>query len=62
MVSRFFKNAGCVIGYLGRYTTRFALSSNHISKIEDDLVTFKWHDDLCNVIVPFPKSGITLWI
>nr|WP_083643011.1 transposase [Desulfosporosinus metallidurans] len=44
MVSRFFKNAGCVVEYLGRYADRVALSSNHILKIEDDLVTFKWRD------------------
>ena len=39
-----FKNAGCVVEYLGRYTHRVALSNNRILKIEDNLVSFKWRD------------------
>lgn len=39
-----FKNAGCVIEYLGRYTHRVAISNNRIVKLEDGLVTFKWRD------------------
>ncbi|MFC5649719.1 IS91 family transposase [Paenibacillus solisilvae] len=39
-----FKNAGCVVEYLGRYTHRVAISNNRIVKLEDGLVTFKWRD------------------
>jgi hypothetical protein len=39
-----FKNAGCVIEYLGRYTHRVAISNNRIIKLEDGVVTFKWRD------------------
>ena len=39
-----FKNAGCVIEYLGRYTHRVAISNNRILNIEDGRVTFKWRD------------------
>lgn len=39
-----FKNAGCVVEYLGRYTHRVAISNNRILKLEDGLVTFKWRD------------------
>jgi hypothetical protein len=39
-----FKNAACVVEYLGRYTHRVAISNNRILKVEDDGVTFKWRD------------------
>lgn len=39
-----FKNAGCVVEYLGRYTHRVAISNNRIVKLEDGVVTFKWRD------------------
>jgi hypothetical protein len=39
-----FKNAGCVVEYLGRYTHRVAISNNRIEKLEDGAVTFKWRD------------------
>lgn len=39
-----FKNADCVVEYLGRYTHRVAISNSRIAKLEDDHVTFKWRD------------------
>ena len=39
-----FKNAECVIQYLGRYTHRVAISNERILKIEGEKVTFKWRD------------------
>nr|WP_244163320.1 transposase [Paenibacillus pectinilyticus] len=39
-----FKNAGCVVEYLGRYTHRVAISNNRILKLEDGAVIFKWRD------------------
>lgn len=39
-----FKNAPCVVEYLGRYTHRVAISNNRILKLENDTVTFKWRD------------------
>lgn len=39
-----FKNAGCVVEYLGRYTHRVAISNNRIVNLEDGVVTFKWRD------------------
>ena len=39
-----FKNAECVIQYLGRYTHRVAISNERILKIEGEEVTFKWRD------------------
>lgn len=39
-----FKNAGCVVEYLGRYTHRVAISNNRILKFDESLVTFKWRD------------------
>jgi hypothetical protein len=39
-----FKNAGCVVEYLGRYTHRVAISNNRILKLENGIVTFKWCD------------------
>ena len=39
-----FKNASCVVEYLGRYTHRVAISNNRILQIENDKVTFKWRD------------------
>ena len=39
-----FKNADCVIQYLGRYTHRVAISNERIVKVEEGTVTFKWRD------------------
>jgi len=39
-----FKNAGRVFEYLGRYTHRVAISNSRILKLEDGVITFKWHD------------------
>jgi hypothetical protein len=39
-----FKNAGCVVEYLGRYTHRVAISNHRIVNLEDGRVTFKWRD------------------
>jgi hypothetical protein len=39
-----FKNAGCVVEYLGRYTHRVAISNNRIISMENGMVTFKWRD------------------
>lgn len=39
-----FKNASCVVEYLGRYTHRVAISNNRILKVENGQVTFKWRD------------------
>lgn len=39
-----FKNAVCVVEYLGRYTHRVAVSNNRILKLEDGQVSFKWRD------------------
>ncbi|MBX4267627.1 IS91 family transposase [Clostridium estertheticum] len=39
-----FKQASCVVEYLGRYTHRVAISNNRIINIENDNVTFKWGD------------------
>ncbi|MDR3587205.1 MAG: IS91 family transposase [Desulfosporosinus sp.] len=39
-----FKNAACVVEYLGRYTHRVAISNKRIVSIEKDTVTFKWRD------------------
>ena len=39
-----FKNANCVIEYLGRYTHRVAISNERIVKVTEDTVTFKWRD------------------
>lgn len=39
-----FKNAICVVEYLGRYTHRGAISNNRILKLENGDVTFKWRD------------------
>lgn len=39
-----FKDAFCVVEYLGRYTHRVAISNNRILKIENGSVTFKWRD------------------
>lgn len=39
-----FKNAACVVEYLGRYTHRVAISNNRIIKMENGMVTFKWRD------------------
>lgn len=39
-----FKNAACVVEYLGRYTHRVAISNKRIASIENDAVSFKWRD------------------
>lgn len=39
-----FKDAACVLEYLGRYTHRVAISNNRILKLENEHVTFKWRD------------------
>ncbi|SDM86418.1 IS91 family transposase [Acetanaerobacterium elongatum] len=39
-----FKDAACVVEYLGRYTHRVAISNNRILKLENGVVTFKWRD------------------
>lgn len=39
-----FKNAACVVEYLGRYTHRVAISNNRIVNIINDSVSFKWRD------------------
>lgn len=39
-----FRNAVCVVEYLGRYTHRVALSNKRIVNLEKDTVTFKWRD------------------
>lgn len=39
-----FKDAACVVEYLGRYTHRVAISNNRILKIENGTVSFKWRD------------------
>ena len=39
-----FKDAKCVIRYLGRYTHRVAISNNRIIKEEEGEITFKYRD------------------
>jgi len=39
-----YKNATCVVEYLGRYTHRVAISNNRIISMENGTVTFKWRD------------------
>jgi hypothetical protein len=39
-----FKNAACVVEYLGRYTHRVAISNTRIVSIKNGNVTFKWRD------------------
>jgi predicted Zn-ribbon and HTH transcriptional regulator len=39
-----FKDAACVVEYLGRYTHRVAISNKRIVSIENDNVIFKWRD------------------
>lgn len=39
-----FKNANCVIEYLGRYTHRVAISNERILEVTDETVKFKWRD------------------
>ena len=39
-----FKDAACVVEYLGRYTHRTAISNNRILDVKDGKVTFKWRD------------------
>ena len=39
-----FKDANCVIQYLGRYTHRVAISNERIVEVTEDRVTFKWRD------------------
>jgi hypothetical protein len=37
-----FKDAACVVEYLGRYTHGVVILNNRIIKIENGTVTFKW--------------------
>ena len=39
-----FKNAECVIQYLGRYTHRVAISNERIVEVTEDTIKFKWRD------------------
>jgi hypothetical protein len=39
-----FKDASCVVEYLGRYTHRVAISNNRIVNLQNGKVTFKWRD------------------
>lgn len=39
-----FRDAACVMEYLGRYTHRVAISNNRILKLENSAVSFKWRD------------------
>jgi hypothetical protein len=39
-----FKDASCVVTYLGRYTHRVAISNNRILSMGDGSVSFKWRD------------------
>jgi len=39
-----FKDAACVVEYLGRYTHRVAISNNRIVNIDNGQVSFKWRD------------------
>ncbi|HWI54367.1 MAG TPA: IS91 family transposase [Desulfobacteria bacterium] len=39
-----FRNASCVVEYLGRYTHRVAISNSRIVSMKDGNVTFKWRD------------------
>ena len=39
-----YSGAEKVLEYLGRYTYRVAISNRRLLKLEDDRVTFKWHD------------------
>jgi hypothetical protein len=39
-----FRDAGCVLSYLGRYTHRVAISNNRIRSLEGGVVTFDYRD------------------
>jgi hypothetical protein len=39
-----FRDAACVVEYLGRYTHRVAISNNRILKLNNGTVSFKWRD------------------
>jgi hypothetical protein len=39
-----FKDASCVVEYLGRYTHRVAISNNRILGLQNGQVSFKWRD------------------
>lgn len=39
-----FKNASCVVEYLGRYTHRVAISNKRIVSMENGNIAFKWRD------------------
>ncbi|MHB1041462.1 MAG: IS91 family transposase [Eubacteriales bacterium] len=39
-----FKNASCVVEYLGRYTHRVAISNSRILSLKNGNVSFKWRD------------------
>ena len=39
-----FRDAACVLEYLGRYTHRVAISNNRILSMQNGMVSFKWRD------------------
>jgi len=39
-----FRDASCVVEYLGRYTHRVAISNQRILKVENEQISFKWRD------------------
>ena len=39
-----FRDAACVVEYLGRYTHRVAISNSRILRVENGMVSFKWRD------------------
>jgi hypothetical protein len=39
-----FKDAACIVEYLGRYTHRVAISNNRILSLGNGNITFKWRD------------------
>lgn len=39
-----FRDAACVVEYLGRYTHRVAISNSRIASVENGMVSFKWRD------------------
>lgn len=44
-----FKNASAIIGYLGRYSHRVAISNDRIQRVEGNTISFSWKDyrDAC---------------
>jgi hypothetical protein len=39
-----FRDAACVVEYLGRYTHRVAISNSRILSVDNGMVSFKWRD------------------